>query len=196
MAPYFVLGALVNGFATLIIVAALLRKLFGWEKYLSIQAIRNVGRFLCWMTALYIYFSIAEYLTFIYSPPAGEVGVARSLFLGEFSTIFWPTIAVLGIGYLILLFNQTIFNRQFTLWVTVIGAVLIDVSLFATRYLIVVPSLTHPLLPFPTGSYTPTLYEWGAVIGIFGFSIGAYALFMKLFPIIELPEGDEMETIT
>jgi len=193
MAPYFVLGALVNGFATLVIVAALIRQVFGWQQYLSTRAIRNVGRFLCWMTLLYIYFSIAEYLTFIYSPPAGEVGVAHSLFLGEFSTIFWFTMGVLGIGYLMLFLNQTVFRRQFTLWVTVVGAILIDIALFSTRYLIVVPSLTHPLLPFPTGTYTPTLYEWGAVIGVFGFAIGVYALFMKVFPIIELPNPDELE---
>ena len=193
MAPYFVLGALVNGFATLIIVAALIRKLFRWEQYLPIKAIRNVGRFLCWMTLLYIYFSMAEYLTYLYSPLAGEANVARSLFLGDFSIIFWPTMAALVIGYLILFFNQTVFHRQFTLWATVAGAVLIDIVLFATRYLIVVPSLTRPLLPFPTGTYTPTLYEWAAVIGAFGFAIGAYAVFMKIFPIVELPLPDELE---
>ncbi len=193
MAPYFVLGALVNGFATLVIVAALIRKLFGWQQYLPVQAIRNVGRFLCWMTLLYIYFSMAEYLTYVYSPLAGEASVARSLFFGEFSIIFWPTMAILVIGYLILFFNQTVFRHQFTLWVTVAGAVLIDIVLFSTRYLIVVPSLMRPALPFPTGTYTPTLYEWAAVIGVLGFAIGAYALFMKVFPIIELPLPDELE---
>ncbi len=193
MAPYFVLGALVNGFATLIIVAALIRKLFRWEQYLPIKAIRNVGRFLCWMTLLYIYFSLAEYLTYLYSPLAGEANVARSLFLGDFSIIFWPAMVALVIGYLILFFNQTVFRHQFTLWVTVAGAILIDIVLFATRYLIVVPSLTRPLLPFPTGTYTPTLYEWAAVIGVLGFAIGAYALFMKVFPIVELPLPDELE---
>ena len=193
MAPYFVLGALVNGFATLVIVAALIRRFFGWQQYLSVHAIRNIGRFLCWMTLLYIYFSIAEYITYIYSSSAGEGAVARSLFTGEFSRIFWPAMAALVIGYLLLFFNQTVFHRQFRLWVTVAGALLIDVVLFATRYLIVVPSLMRPSLPFPTGTYTPTLYEWAALIGVFGFAIGAYALFMKVFPIIEIPHSEELE---
>ena len=100
---------------------------------------------------------------------------------------------VLVIGYLILFFNQTVFRHQFTLWVTVTGAVLIDIVLFATRYLIVVPSLVRPLLPFPTGTYTPTLYEWAAVIGVFGFAIGAYVAFMKFFRLVELPHPDEVE---
>lgn len=193
MAPYFVLGAICNGFATLIMVAALIRKAFGWEEYLSLQGLRNFGRFLCWMTLLYIYFSIAEYITFIYSPPAGEASVFRLLFRGDFSVIFWPAMAALLIGYLTLFLNQTVFHRQFTLWVTVAGATLINIVLFATRYLIVVPSLVRPLLPFPTGTYSPTLYEWGVIIGVFGFVTGGYLVFMKLFPAVELPHPGELE---
>lgn len=195
MAPYFVLGAINNGFATLVIVAALIRKVFGWEEYLSLRGLRNLARFLCWMTLLYIYFCLSEYLTYIYSPPIGEVIVFRSLFKGDFSFIFWPSQTVLLMGYLMLFLNQTIFNRQFTLWVTVAGASAINIALFATRYLIVVPSLMRPMLPFPTGTYTPTLYEWGVIIGMFGFVIGGYLVFMKFFPIIELPHPGEAERI-
>lgn len=194
MAPYFVLGALVNGFATLVMVAALIRKVFKWQQYLDLKAIRNFARFLCWMTIIYIYFSIAEYITYLYSPPAGEAAVARSLFSGEFSGIFWLAMTLLGIGYLTLLFNQTVFHNQFRLWITVVGATIINIALFMTRYLIVVPSLLHPLLPFPTGQYTPTLYEWAAIIGVFAFAIGGYAVFMKIFPLIEFPHAEELET--
>jgi len=191
MAPYFVLGALVNGFATLVIVAALLRWLFKWEPHMPVRSIRNMGRFLCWMTLLYIYFSVAEYITYIYSPLAGEAVVAGSLFAGTFKVIFWSAMVTLATGFLLLFFNQTVFHKQFSLRVTVIGAVLINATLFITRYLIVVPSLMRPLLPFPTGSYTPTVYEYATVIGVFGFAIGAYALFMKVFPIVELPHASE-----
>ena len=190
MAPYFVLGALVNGFATLVIVAALLRWIFKWELHMPVRAIRNMGRFLCWMTLLYIYFSVAEYITFIYSPLSGESVVATSLFKGTFKVIFWPAMVTLVTGFLLLFFNQTVFHKQFRLRVTVIGAILINITLFVTRYLIVVPSLMRPLLPFPTGTYTPTLYEYAVVIGVIGFAIGAYALFMKVFPIVELPHTD------
>ncbi len=193
MAPYYVLGALVNGFATLIIVAALIRKLFKWEQYLKLKAIRNFGRFLSWMTILYIYFSFAEYLTLGYSASAADTAVARSLFQGEFSGLFWVTMTALVIGYLMLFFNQTIFRHQFRLWVTVAGAALIDIVLFSTRYLIVAPSLLHPLLPYPQGTYTPTLYEWAGVIGVMAFAIGAYAIFFKVFPAVELSHATELE---
>src|SRR3990170_3554150 len=43
MAPYFVLGALINGFATLVAVVAIIRKLYHWEEYLPVEAIRNLA---------------------------------------------------------------------------------------------------------------------------------------------------------
>ncbi len=194
MAPFFVLGAIINGFATLIIVVVIIRRVFKWERYLSIQTIRNLGRFLCWMTLLYIYFTLAEYVTYVYTPPAGEAFVIQTVLVGEFSTIFWPAMAALIIGFLLLLLNQTIFHHQFTLWITVAGATLINIVLFATRYLIVIPSLLRPLLPFPSGVYSPTFYEWGAFLGAIGFVIGAYLVFMKVFPAIELPLPVEVDS--
>ncbi|MEW6374940.1 MAG: hypothetical protein AB1502_04020, partial [Thermodesulfobacteriota bacterium] len=145
------------------------------------------------MTLLYIYFTVAEYLTYSYTPPAGEAYVVQTVLVGEFSPIFWPAMTALIIGFLMLLFNQTIFHHQFTLWITVAGATLINTVLFTTRYLIVIPSLLRPLLPFPSGVYTPTLYEWGAFLGVIGFVIGAYLVFLKIFPAIELPLPGEME---
>ena len=193
MAPFFVLGAIINGFATLIIVIVIIRKAYHWEHYLSLYTIRNLGRFLSWMTLLYIYFTLAEYVTYSYTPPSGEALVIQTVLIGEFSTIFWPAMAGLLSGFLLLLLNQTIFHRQFTLWITVAGAVLINIVLFVTRYLIVIPSLLRPLLPFPSGVYTPTLYEWGAFLGVIGFVIGAYLVFFKIFPAIELPLPGEAE---
>ncbi len=193
MAPFFVLGALVNGFATLVMVSALIRKVFGWQKYLSVNAIRNLSRFLAWMTLLYIYFTVSEYLTYTYAAPAGETAVAQAIFRGELSTIFIAGMVLLAVGFLTLFFNQTIFRHQYTLWVSVLGATLINVALFITRYLIVIPSLLNPILPYPEVSYTPTLYEWGGLIGAFAFAVFAYMLFLKLFPIVEFPHSSELE---
>lgn len=193
MAPFFVLGAIINGFATLIVVVTIIRKVYKWEQFLSLQAIRNLGRFLCWMTLIYIYFSVSEYITYAYTPLAGEAYVIQTVLVGEFSIIFWPAMAALILGFFILFLNQTVFSGQFNIWITVAGATLINIVLFVTRYLIVIPSQLRPLLPFPSGAYTPTLYEWGAFLGVAGFVFGAYIVFLKIFPVIEFPLPDEVE---
>lgn len=195
MAPFFVLGALVNGFATLVIVSALVRKVFHWEKYLSLNGLRTISRFFAWMTLLYIFFTISEYITLSYSAPAGETAVGMTVLSGELAPLFMTAMVLLGGGFLILFFNQTIFRHQFTLWVSVFGAVLINISLFMTRYLIVLPTQLHPNLPYPDVTYTPTWQEWAGVLGVTVFAIGAYAVFFRLFPALEFPVPNEKEGV-
>jgi Ni/Fe-hydrogenase subunit HybB-like protein len=50
-------------------------------------------------------------------------------------------------------------------------------------------------MPFPTGSYSPTVYEFLAIAGVFGFAIAAYLLFMKFFPIVEFPHIGERQEL-
>lgn len=190
-APYFVLGAIVSGFATLILVAALLRWLFRWQEFLKPVAIRNLGRFLSWMTLFYIYFLIAEILTMSYNAPAAEKTISYVLLRGNFAPIFWPAMVLLVSGYFMLFFNQTVFRHRFSIGITTLGALLINISLYITRYLIVVPSGLNPLLPYPKGSYSPTLVEWSIVLGTFAFAIAVYIAFLKLFPIVELHHSEK-----
>ena len=82
-------------------------------------------------------------------------------------------------------------------WLVVAG-VLVNAGALGKRYLIVVPSQTHgQLLPYGVGSYTPTWVEFGVAIGLFSLGAAAIAIFMKIFPIIELDEVsvDEPEEV-
>jgi len=62
------------------------------------------------------------------------------------------------------------------------------------RFIIVVPTLSFPRLPFPHGVYAPTWVEWGETAGSLGLFALFYLLFTKFFPIIsiwEIREGRE-----
>ena len=66
---------------------------------------------------------------------------------------------------------------------------LVNAGALGKRYLIVVPSQTHgQLLPYDVGSYSPTWVEYGVAIGLFSLGAAAIAIFMKIFPIIELDD--------
>jgi molybdopterin-containing oxidoreductase family membrane subunit len=57
------------------------------------------------------------------------------------------------------------------------------------RYLIVVPSQTHGTsIPYGIGSYSPTWVEYSVVVGIFALGTLLYIIFIKVFPIMEVPE--------
>jgi molybdopterin-containing oxidoreductase family membrane subunit len=67
-------------------------------------------------------------------------------------------------------------------------------GMWLERFIIVVPTLSHPRLPFGEGLYWPTWVEWGETAGSFALFALFYLLFTKLFPVIsiwEIREGRE-----
>lgn len=190
-APYFVLGAIVSGFSTVILVIAVLRKAFHWEGMFPPRIFKGLGIFLGFVTLLYMYFLFSEWLTGVYASPEGERMVFRDLLLGRFSAITWS--AVFG-GMLFpfaLLFFQGVNPRVCSIPLTVVAALLINIGLWTTRALIVVPSFYHPLLPWVVAPYVPTYPEWCIVIGSFFLFALLLLVMVKAFPVLELPEEHE-----
>jgi Ni/Fe-hydrogenase subunit HybB-like protein len=190
-APYFVLGAIVSGFSTVILVIAVLRKAFHWEEMFPPRIFKGLGIFLGFVTLLYMYFLFSEWLTGMYASPEGERMVFRDLLLGRFSVMTWS--AVLG-GMLFpfaLLFFQGVNPRVCSIPLTVVAALLINVGLWTTRALIVVPTFYHPLLPWVVAPYVPTFPEWCIVIGSFFLFALLLLVLVKAFPVLELPEERE-----
>jgi len=190
-APYFVLGAIVSGFSTVIIVVAVLRKAFHWEDIFPPRIFKGLGIFLGFVTLLYMYFLFSEYLTGQYASPQGERAVFRDLLFGRFSPITWT--AVLGgmVFPFALLFIQGVNRRICSIPLTVLAAALINVGMWITRALIVVPTFYHPLLPWDVAPYRPTVAEWCIVGGSFFMFALLLLVLVKTFPVLELPEEHE-----
>jgi len=193
MAPYFVLGAIVSGFSAMIIIAAILRKIYKWDKYLPPRMFKGLGIFLGFVTWLYMYFMFSELLTGLYAPPAAEYKVWHDYLFGRFALISWP--ALIG-GLFIpfwLLFIQGASPKICSVRLTVIAAIFINLSLWTIRYLIVVPSFYHPHLPYKIAKYTPTITEWTVMLGTWVFAVFFFTILIKLLPVIELPESYEIK---
>jgi molybdopterin-containing oxidoreductase family membrane subunit len=192
-APYFVLGAIVSGFSTVILVVAVLRKAFHWEQIFPPRIFKGLGIFLGFVTLLYMYFLFSEYLTGSYASPEGERAVFQDLLFGRFSVVTWS--AVLG-GMVLpfaMLFIQGVNPRLCSIPLTVVAALLINVGMWVTRALIVVPSFYHPLLPWDVAPYVPTFPEWCMVIGSFFLFALLLLLMVKAFPVLEMPEDHDSQ---
>ncbi len=181
--PYFVLGAVLTGSSVVILLAAIYRRAYHWEEFIKPLVFRGLGKFLCWFTVLYLYFLMAEYMTVNYAGPAGEQNVWNSMTKGDYSLFFWGQVILLVIAFHILFFT-TVFPKIYRIWTTVLASVLIIIALWVVRFLIVVPSLLRPLLPFPTGVYHPSWVEYSMAGGVFAIEILLFILFTRFLPIM------------
>ncbi len=184
--PHFLTAALATSIAAVIVIAVILRKIYGWQAHIRPEIIRGLGLVLGIFTHLYIYLTIAEQFTTRYAAPHGETAISEILLQGVFAPVYWVML-VLGLAVpALILLTQAIRPRWFSLKITVVASIVILAAFWVKRFFIVVPSLLRPLLPFPTGTYQPNWVEWSILVGILAIAILLYMLYLKIFPILEL----------
>jgi molybdopterin-containing oxidoreductase family membrane subunit len=72
-----------------------------------------------------------------------------------------------------------------------IAAILVNIGMWFERFIIIVTSLSHDFLPSSWGLYTPRLVEMAITVGSFGLFVGAFMIFVKLFPSVPMSELKE-----
>ncbi len=185
--PYFVVGAIFSGIAALIIAMLIFRRAYKLEPYLKNIHFQYLGQLLLVMSLLWFYFTFAEYLTAYYGAEPEEMKVFFSKFTGEFRVAFW---AMVLCNFVVPLACLTSLKKS-PIPRVLIASITIVIGMWLERFVIVVPTLSHPRLPFHLGTYAPTWVEWGLFAGSLGLFSLFYLLFTKLFPVISIWEIEE-----
>ncbi|GAB4325424.1 MAG: polysulfide reductase NrfD [Dehalococcoidia bacterium] len=190
--PYFVVGAIFSGTAGIITVMYVFRRVYHLEEYITEKQFRYLGLLLLALGVIYLYFTFAEYLTTGYKLKEGEKLLLEELLGGQYALLFWA-FAIPGTLVPVVLLAMP-WTRTIPLIVT--ASVLINIGMWLKRFVIVVPSLGLPLMPYEWGVYSPTWVEIAITAGaLAGFAL-IFTAFAKLFPIVsvwEIAEGWERE---
>ena len=183
----FVAGAIFSGVATLILVMAVLRKIYHWEEYLTRKHFLYLGYLLAAFGAFMVYVNINEYLTEGFKlEEAGEFAF-RQLFIEDFAIMFW----FYAIGGLLGPVVLMLIPKTRTIAGVVTAAILVDVAMFLERYFIVVTGLRVPLMPYEPASYAPTFVEWSIFIAGIAFFCLLITIAIKIFPMFAIWEMTE-----
>jgi len=188
--PYFVVGAIFSGVASVIVVMAVLRKAYHLESYIKPIHFNNIGIFLMAMTLLWFYFTFAEYITIVYGNEPVHMAIFWSKISGKFAPLFWLHFTLCFVIPLPILAI-----RKFrTIRGTVVASISIILGMWLERFVIIVPTLTRQRMPAAGAFYVPTWVEWSILAGCISLFVLLYALFTKIFPIVpvwEVREGRE-----
>lgn len=190
--PYFISGAFVAGTGGVIVVMYVLRKVYALESYITTAHFDKMGKILVLLCLVYLYFNINEYLMPFYKSSKEEAEHLRSLFSGEYALLFW---VVLGGGLvapiMVLLFRQG--RKPLPLFIMAVTVVL---GAWWKRYLIVIPTLSHPFLPIqgvPESwhHYFPTWTEWSVTAATLAMALLIVTLLIRFLPIVPIHETAE-----
>jgi Ni/Fe-hydrogenase subunit HybB-like protein len=140
--------------------------------------------------AAFLFVLAVEVMTSTYEAPAAELRATLALLTGPYAWLTWLSISFLGLAFL-QLFIQFAIGRH-RLGIVVFSAALVTAATFLQRYIVVLPSQTHgTLLPYGEGSYTPSWVEASILLGLVALGIMMFTIFMKLFPILDMPDGEQ-----
>lgn len=185
--PAFVVIAGASGLAALIIIAAVVRKLFNLENVIDISIFRGLSNFTAMFVAIYLYFMLSEAVIALYAGSKLDAKVYTAIYFGPYAGIAWTTV-VLFLASFIMIFTMFL-RKSYHLSLILLAAILVNIAAITARYLIVVPSQTYGgALTILHVGYFPSWVEWAIIAGLYALGALIYTAFIKLIPIAQISE--------
>lgn len=201
--PYFVVGAIFSGTAAIITAMIVFRWAYGLKKYLTMVHFKALGKLMIALNALYIYFTVSEYLTIWYGRHEVDhrlMEVITSGIYGKMWFFMWAFCLFLPLALTVWFVMKK--TEKYSLTIMMVATILINIGMYIKRYLIIVPTMMTTYIPAEAAgvkiSYMPTVIEWSITFGGLAMFMLLYTMFSKIFPIIsvfEIIEGIHQEGI-
>jgi len=187
-APYFVAGAIHSGLAMVLTLIIPLRSIFHYEAFITKDILDNVAKTIILTGLIVGYAYIVEYFLAWYSNNIVEQESFRWRAVGHYSLEFWIMVICNTVVPLLFFFRKV---RRSIPWLFTIS-VLINIGMWYERFVIIIGSAAHDFMPNAWGLYSPSLIEYGILLGSFCMFFFLFLLFVKHLPsvsITELKEG-------
>jgi molybdopterin-containing oxidoreductase family membrane subunit len=191
-APLFVLGAMFSGVAAVILVIAALRRVYGLQPFITAKHFRYLSYLLVALGLAYVYFMVSEYLTEGYVNEESTTPVLAALLTGSFAPAFW-SFTFAGLVAPIVLAAAP---GRFPVARACVASALVIGGMWLKRFLIVVPGMAEPIMPWDWGQYQPTWVEIAITAGAAAAIPLILIVFFRLFPVMSVYEFEEVEGVS
>ena len=182
--PYFVIGAVFSGFAMVLTLMLVARKVMHFEDYITQRHIGAICKVLVFTGTIVGLAYLTEFFTAWYSASSYERFVMLNRVTGPtgwaFGIMFSCNVVVPQ-----LLWFRRVRNSLVTVFIL---SLLVNVGMWFERFVIIATSLGRGFLPSAWASYTPTLIELATLIGSFGLFFTLFLLFCRFVPMIAAAE--------
>ena len=182
--PYFVSGAVFSGFAMVLTLMLIVRKVYKLESYITIKHV--------------------EYMNIVIIVTGSIVGVAylTELFVAWYSGVEWEQYAFLNRAtgpmwwsYAAMMTCNVISPQLFwfkklrtNLVFTFVLSIVVNIGMWFERFVIIVPTLCRTYLPSTWNTYSPTFVDVGIFVGTIGMFFTLFLLYSRTFPVIAQAE--------
>jgi len=182
--PYFVAGAIFSGFAMVLTLMLIARKVMNLEDYFTVRHVEAMCKIITVTGSIVGLAYLTEFFTAAYSGNGYEQFVFFNRAAGPFAWAYWTMITCNVISPQLFWFKKI---RTNLLLVFVISLV-VNVGMWFERFVIIVTSLHRDYLPSSWADYAPTIIEILTLVGSFGLFLTMFLLFCRFLPVIAIAE--------
>ena len=188
--PYFVAGAIFSGFAMVLTVLIPARRLLGFENVITKAHLDAMAKVLLATGSMVAYSYLVEIFLAWYSGSEPEMyTMLHSLPFGSYAPVYW---AMMFCNVLVpqLLWIPWMRRNGIALFV---ASILVNVGMWAERFMIVVGSLSRDFLPSSWHVYKPSVVDWSLFLGTLSFFLFLFLLFLRFVPVVPIAEVKELK---
>ncbi len=182
--PYFVAGAVFSGFAMVLTLMIICRKIYGLEDIMTVDHIEKMNIIILVTGSMVGFAYLMEFFIAWYSGVEYEKAIFILRAIGPYAWAYWIMIAcnVLSPQF----FWSKKLRRSVTF--TFIISIVVNIGMWFERFVITVTSLSTDFLPSSWGYYSPTFWDVITYVGTFGLFFTHFLLFLRYLPMVAVAE--------
>jgi Ni/Fe-hydrogenase subunit HybB-like protein len=183
--PFFVVGAIFSGFAMVMTLMVLIRKVYKLTDYITDNHMDAIARILIFISMIMGLAYLTEIFMSWYSCNQYEMFTFfRNRITGDYAVQFWGMIICNALIPQLFWFRKVRRN-----WIGLLSvSLIINIGMWLERYNIVITSLSKDYLPSNWVSYSPTIIDIGVFVGTIGLFATGVLLFMRYIPMMAISE--------
>ena len=182
--PYFVAGAIFSGFAMVLTLMLVTRKLFKLEDYITIEHIESMNKVILLTGTIVGVAYLTELFIAWYS---GYVYEQFAFFNRALGPYWW---SYFGMMFCNVVSPQLFWKKSWrrNLWLTFFLSIVINIGMWFERFVIIATTLARDYLPSSWSYYSPTWVEIGIFLGSLGLFFTCYLIFARVAPVVAVAE--------
>jgi molybdopterin-containing oxidoreductase family membrane subunit len=182
--PYFVAGAIFSGFAMVLTLMLVTRKVYKLEHYITMEHIEMMNIIVMVTGSIVGIAYITEFFMAWYSQVPYEQYAFINRMFGPYWWAYWMMMTCNVISPQLFWFKKIRTN----LVITFVLSIVVNVGMWFERFVIIVTSLHRDYLPSSWTYFTPTIHDIMCYVFTFGLFFTFFFLFAKFFPVINMAE--------
>jgi len=183
--PYFVAGAIFSGFAMVLTLMLVTRKIYpGMDQIMTNDHMEKMNMIILVTGSMVGFAYMMEFFIAWYSGVEYEKAIFLLRAGGPYAWAYWTMMFCNVVSPQ--LFWVKKFRRNVTL--TFILSIVINIGMWFERFVITVTSLSTDYLPSSWDYYSPTIWDVLTYVGTFGLFFTFFLLFLRFLPMVAVAE--------